>query len=197
MALQIEAPDLGLSLPYDFPNGWQESDNKSKRQKVIDNETGSTMLQITTSKLQQNISRTLNKVGFDHKLEHVISTDDLQAEYGISLSSINQEFLSLDIASIDKLIGIEVDGPGHFVNILDGVESDDTSNNNIGGVMRIGRGKTGWEFTANSQQKINGPTALKHRLMSHLGWNVLHIPYFDWRQEKDGEDYCRRLLNDM
>eukprot|EP00557_Chaetoceros_sp_GSL56_P007928 CAMPEP_0176489526 /NCGR_PEP_ID=MMETSP0200_2-20121128/7338_1 /TAXON_ID=947934 /ORGANISM="Chaetoceros sp., Strain GSL56" /LENGTH=1134 /DNA_ID=CAMNT_0017886679 /DNA_START=321 /DNA_END=3722 /DNA_ORIENTATION=+ len=170
MALHIEAPDLGLSLPYGFPSGWQESDTRTKRQKVIDNETGSTMLQITTSKLQQNISRTLKKIGFDHRIEHLISTDDLQSEYGISLSSINQEFLSLDIANIDKMIGIEVDGPGHFVNILDGDESDDTASNNIGGVMRIGKGKTGWEFTANSQQKINGPTALKHRLMSHLGW---------------------------
>jgi hypothetical protein len=109
MALQIEAPDLGLSLPYGFPNGWQESDSRAKRQKVIDNETGTTMLQITTSKLQQNISRTLNKIGFDHKLEHLISTDDLQSEYGISLSSINQEFLSLDIANIDEMIGIEVE----------------------------------------------------------------------------------------
>jgi len=141
-----------------------------------------------------NCSRSLKGVGFDHVLEHIISTEELQANHGITLSSENQEFLSIDIANLDKKIGVEVDGPGHFVNILD---SEDVEGIRVGGAMKTGKGTTGWEFTANAQQKVNGPTALKHRLMSHLGWSVAHIPYFEWREQDDTDEYCRKLINDL
>lgn len=127
-------------------------------------------------------------------LEHIISTDELQDNYGISLSTENLEFLSLDIANLDSKIGIEVDGPGHFVNILDG--SNDVTGSD-GGAINTVRGKRGWQFMANSQQHVNGPTALKHRLMEHLGWSIGHIPYYEWREQEDVEEYCREMINDL
>jgi hypothetical protein len=195
MALLIEAPDLGLCLPEKFPDGWQQIDKTSKK-RIIANEPDTPMLRLTTSKLQQNISRTFQNIGFDHVLEHTITTNELDSEYGISLNTGNQELLSLDIAKLDELIGVEVDGPGHFVTILDG-EGANEMNYTGRGAMKTGKDTTGWEFTANSQQQTNGPTALKHRLMGHLGWKILHIPYFEWREQEDEEEYCRRLINDL
>jgi len=195
MALQLESPELGLSLPENFPNGWQEMDKSAKRKKHTD-ATNAPMLQLTTSKLQQKISRTLHDIGFDHILEHTITTHELESEYGISLNAENQELLSLDIANLNELVGIEVDGPGHFVNIIDGKGAEDVSYTG-GGAMKTGKDTTGWEFTANGQQQANGPTVLKHRLMNRLGWNIVHIPYFEWREEEDKEEYCKRLINDL
>ena len=128
-------------------------------------------------------------------LEHTITTDQIEADYGIRLSSENQEFLSLDIANLDDFIGVEVDGPGHFVNVLDGNEADVSTFD--GKAMKTGKGKTGWEFTANHQQQENGPTALKHRLMTQMGWSIGHIPYFEWREQDDEVEYCRKLMNDL
>lgn len=195
MALLMEAPDLGLHLPEHFPNGWQQIDKTSKR-RIVGDEAETPMLQLTTSKLQQKISRTLQNVGFDHILEHTITTNELESEYGISLKTENQELLSLDIAKLDELIGIEVDGPGHFVNILDGEGTDEITYTGRG-AMKTGKGTTGWEFTANAQQQSNGPTALKHRLMGRLGWKILHVPYYEWREQEDEEEYCRRLISDL
>lgn len=195
MALLMEAPDLGLHLPEHFPNGWQQIDKTSKR-RIVGDEAETPMLQLTTSKLQQKISRTLQNVGFDHILEHTITTNELESEYGISLKTENQELLSLDIAKLDELIGIEVDGPGHFVNILDGEGTDEITYTGRG-AMKTGKGTTCWEFTANAQQQSNGPTALKHRLMGRLGWKILHVPYYEWREQEDEEEYCRRLINDL
>ena len=143
-------------------------------------------------------SDTLKDIGFEHKLEHIISTNELQADYGITLSSEDQEFLSLDIANLEQMVGVEVDGPGHFVNIIDGGSGgvgDGADSEYTGGAMKTGKDTTGWAFTANAQQQANGPTALKHRLMRHLGWKVAHIPYFDWREQDDEEEYCRKLIN--
>jgi hypothetical protein len=61
MAVQSEAPDLHLSLPPNFPTEWKENDNNSKIAGTIDDSTfDSSMLQLTTSRLQNNISGRLN-----------------------------------------------------------------------------------------------------------------------------------------
>ncbi len=199
MALHTEAPHLGLELPKNFPDGWQEVESNSigsKKKISTDNEADTSLLHLTTSKLQKNISDTLKGIGFDHTLEHIISTDELNSDYGISLSTEDQEFLSLDIANLDEKIGIEVDGPGHFVHIIDGGDSAESSSH-VGGAMKTGKATTGWAFTANAQQQVNGPTALKHRLMNHLGWSVVHIPYFEWRDKENEEEYCKQLIKGL
>ena len=56
MALQMESPELGLTLPTNFPNGWQEVDTSVQRKKtILADEVDTSMLKLTTSKLQQTI----------------------------------------------------------------------------------------------------------------------------------------------
>lgn len=206
MALDMEAPELKLNLPRDFPLGWRESHstNSNNNMHSINDRTNSS-LQLTTSRLQSVVSHALGRLGFDHVEEHVISTDELESNHDIVLSCENQEFLSIDIADVDNLIGLEVDGPGHFITVLDDSDdSDDTTEvKRKRGNVRVSKtsdGK-GFLFTANSKQQINGPTTLKDRLLQHLGWSVIHIPYWEWRDLKgDGdaeENYIQNLLQDI
>jgi very-short-patch-repair endonuclease len=101
--------------------------------------------------------------------EHLIVTDDLDANYGIKLSSERLEFLSIDIARLEDKTGVEVDGPAHFVNILD-----------------------------QGRRQPNGPTALKDRLLKHLGWKIIHVPFWEWRDvdgdRKKEEEYCKDIM---
>jgi len=197
MALDIEAPELALSLPSTFPDDWKESNDSVITIDSIQDEDDTSMLHLTTSRLQQNVSRALQRIGFNHVQEHIISTTELQEGHGIYLSPEHLEFLSIDIADTSKLIGIEVDGPGHFVTVLDS-DSKNVCDDTKGSAMRTGKGKTGWKFTANSEQQMNGPTALKGRLLRHMGWSIVHIPYWKWRDlkgnEEAEEDYTKRLL---
>ncbi|CAK9115634.1 FAST kinase domain-containing protein 3 [Durusdinium trenchii] len=53
-------------------------------------------------------------------------------------------------------------------------------------------------FYANSQQ-YTAYTKLKHRLLTRMGYKVLHVPYFEWRQlrsARDREDYMRAKLKE-
>ena len=200
MALDIEAPELGLSLPPKFPVDWKESQNEFNNVYIDGTDTS---LQLTTSRLQGKVSSALERIGFDHVQEHVISTSELENDLGIVLSHEDQEFLSIDIADVENLIGLEVDGPGHFITVLD--DADDTAitmgDKSNGEILRKSDGKNGWKFMANAKQKNNGPTTLKDRLLQHLGWSVMHIPYWEWRDLKANsnaeEEYIQNLLKDI
>ncbi|KAL7555974.1 hypothetical protein ACA910_003238 [Epithemia clementina (nom. ined.)] len=177
-----------LSLPPDFPGEWQngsEGFGRTETDKSMD-------LSLTTSSLQQIVSDAFNRIGFDHCQEHVISMKDLSEEYGISLLEKQSEVLSIDIANVKARIAIEVDGPAHYVCQIDqGLEED--------GYAKLSRGKLEYQFRWNGKiQRVNGPTALKHRLLEALGWKVISIPFWEW-SGLDGDmgaedDYCRRLL---
>jgi len=139
-------------------------------------------------------------VGFSHVLEHVITTDELESNHNIKLSPEKVEFLSIDIANLKDLVGIEVDGPGHFVNVLDCVVDDGGEKERFFPSGNKGSGicaKMEWQLS-NSRRQVNGPTALKHRLLCQLGWEIVHLPFWEWRnlagdQEKE-ETYCSELL---
>lgn len=178
VAADVEAADLRLSLPQGFPNGWGEADEH--RHAMVDEndlvEMSSSMLTLTVSKLQRKAASTFDKIGFHNILEHIIDTDEIKNEYGISLPPSPKEFLSIDIADVDRKIGIEVDGPGHFVCVID----------------KPGKSDRG-DFC------VNGPTLLKHRLLTHLGWNIIHLPYWEFQDlggnKKKEMDYCQSLLD--
>ena len=178
VAADVEAADLRLSLPQGFPNGWGEADEH--RHVMVDEndlvEMSSSMLTLTVSKLQRKAASTFDKIGFHNILEHIIDTDEIKNEYGISLPPSPKEFLSIDIADVDRKIGIEVDGPGHFVCVID----------------KPGKSDRG-DFC------VNGPTLLKHRLLTHLGWNIIHLPYWEFQDlggnEKKEMNYCQSLLD--
>jgi hypothetical protein len=217
LSLDMEAPELDLALPTHFPVGWWESD--TKRPKAVDDErdTSSSMLELTTSRLQTDVSQALNRVGFSHIQEHVIATDDLRDSHEINLSEERLEFLSIDIANIQDRVGIEVDGPAHFINILDektnndkmGIQAADNINNSKGksttksmnDVTRKGKNKKGLQPKYNFRTQVNGPTALKHRLLCHLGWCIAHIPHWEWRHvagDNEGEEnFCREILEEI
>jgi len=51
-------------------------------------------------------------------------------------------------------------------------------------------------FYANSK-RYNAYTKLKHRLLTKMGYKVLHVPYFDWRRlrgAREREEYMRNKL---
>ncbi|KAK1933263.1 hypothetical protein X943_002907 [Babesia divergens] len=53
-------------------------------------------------------------------------------------------------------------------------------------------------FYANST-KYTAYTKLKHRLLTRMGYKVLHVPYFEWRRlrgAKEREDYMREKLKE-
>ena len=52
MAMDLEAPHLGLQLPLNFPVGWVAGDHMPKAEVK---EHGGSMLELTTSRLQQDV----------------------------------------------------------------------------------------------------------------------------------------------
>ena len=188
VAADIEAPDLRLSLPKGFPNGWGEDEDHG-HSKGDDNDLvqmSSSMLTLTVSTLQQAVGRAFDKIVFDNILEHVIDTNQIKDEYGIQLPPSPKEFLSIDIANVEKQIGIEVDGPGHFVRLIDDKEKLTTNAD----LKQL--------FDDSGENRVNGPTILKHRLLTHLGWDIIHIPYWQFQDlggdEKKEMEYCQGLL---
>ena len=160
---------------------------------------------ITSSKPFFNLkhSRVFKRINFAHELEHVITTRDIESEYGILLSSENIEFLSIDITNSEKKIGIEVDGPGHFVQVMDVCDPlhNGQELENSGRAVQMGK-SIGWEFRQNAIRKVNGSTALKDRLLENLGWRMAHIPFWEWRYSDNGgvankENYCQALLDEI
>ena len=109
-----------------------------------------------------------------------------------------REVLSLDIADVESQIGIEVDGPGHFVSNIDNHHGSSSS----AAKTRFLNGKLEYSFCWDSEhEEINGPTALKVRILQQIGWRVINIPFWEWyNMEGDTqkeEGYCRSvLLND-
>lgn len=186
VAADVEAPDLKLSLPVGFPMGWGEDDDgkhsSGNEHDLI--EISSSMLTLTVSKLQKAVSCIFDKIGFDNVLEHVIDTSEINDGYGVQQSP--RQFLSIDIANVDKRIGIEVDGPGHYVRLIDG-PSTSTRNSN-----------RNQQFQDLEENRVNGPTILKHRLLTHRGWDIIHLPYWEFQELLGDTDkemrYCQGLL---
>ena len=189
VAADIEAPELRLSLPQGFPNGWGE-DGGHRHTKGNENDLvqmSSSMLTLTVSRLQRSVSSTFDDIAFENVMEHVIDTNAISGEYGIQLPQAPKEFLSIDIANVDKRIGIEVDGPGHFVRLIDKPE------------QQTAKANFKQPFDDLGQNRVNGPTILKHRLLTHLGWDIIHLPYWEY-QELGGDKtkemaYCQSLLD--
>ena len=69
------------------------------------------MLTLTSSKLQRGVSNIFDHIGFDNILEHVIDTNEIKCLKAQGSSSPG-EFLSIDIANVEKKIEIKVDGWG-------------------------------------------------------------------------------------
>ena len=64
---------------------------------------------------------------------------------------MTSEGLSLDMAQPDAKRAVEVDGPTHFVKNV-----------------------------VSTEQVENGRTRFKSRLLCRLGWDIVHVPFFEW-----------------
>ena len=189
MALDLEAPHLNMRLPYKLLDMWGDQDDSIF---AIDGNNGENdLMLLSTSKLQTSVSKVFEKIGFSHVQEHVLGTDTLK-EHGITLTSSPLNFLSIDIANIESRVGIEVDGPSHFINILDEYREDSK-----GSKMQDLKSGRMWLFEWDGDRQVNGPTGLKHRLLTHLGWRIIHIPFWEWNtldSEESQNEYCKKLL---
>lgn len=190
-AMDLEGKSEGLVLPDNFPDGWQQSSSSKK-----DDHMTETIIELnlSTSKIQRDVSSAFSRIGFDHVDEHVINMEEM-ARQGISFFPKPLEILSIDIANLEEKIAIEVDGPAHFISQIDDERRDD------GGYTKMVNGRLEYQFRWKGDwQVINGPTALKQRLLSLLGWRVIHLPFYEWYalggDEKAQEEYCRHLLAD-
>ena len=74
---------------------------------------------MTTSKLQLDVSKTFERLGFDHVVEHTITLRDLANNHGIRVPPKPIKIFSIDIANVEEMIAFEVDGPTHFVTRID------------------------------------------------------------------------------
>ena len=181
-----------LSLPPDFLGEWQSGYNSDNRLLGETAAKSTFDLNLTTSSFQEVVSDAFRRIGFDHSQEHVITTKGLSEEYGVDLLEEYSEVLSIDIADVEARIAIEVDGPAHYLCQIDqGLEND--------GITKLSRGKLEYEFGWRGElQRMNGPTALKHRLLTALGWKVISLPFWEWSKvdgdPKAEENYCRHLL---
>ena len=165
MAMDLDGSTHGLKLPDDFPNAW------------IAAEKAQNTLSWRTSKLQEDVSGALTRMGFEHVMEHVIAWKDT-------------EILSIDIANQENKIAIEVDGPTHFVMNLEKAlinkRHGSKRTKDVDGTCKF------------DNMELNGSTILKHRMLEQLGWKVIHIPFWEWNalggDRKKQDEYCRQLL---
>jgi RAP domain len=193
LALEVEKKDSGLSLPERFPEGWS-------RQSVSRDASGlgdtTFELNLSTSKVQRDVSAAFGRIGFEHVIEHVIPLEELLENNGVPLASTPLDVISIDIANVDAGISVEVDGPPHFVADITGGEPY------VGGFAKVNKGRLEYYFNMrNDRNPENGPTALKKRLLQRLGWKTINIPFWEWYDmngdARREEEYCRRLLDEV
>ena len=196
MAMDLDIPgkvsDDVLCLPGNFPVGWDMSGDYS----LTSQDDMIPLLNLTTSGIQNKVSRTLKRIGFGHVEEYVIPTSEMVHEYGVRLVGTPVDVLSIDIADPVRKIGVEVDGPGHFIHVLDTWSPQEPAL----GFVQVVNGKVEYQFLWDDRMEVNGSTALKQRLMNKLGWNIKHLPFWEWHSlqgsHQKEEVYCESLLND-
>lgn len=202
LALDLEAPHLHLSLPVNFPQGYGEISGTGGASKLSRNNKANvnSSLELNPSRTQFIIGRALQRIGFDHVQEFVLDPPP--------------DFLSIDIANPEKKLGVEVDGPSHYANVLDDVLSNnsliatneglpfDLPNTPRSSMVQINNRKRmqfRWEW--HGRRHENGPTALKHRILCHLGWLIAHVPFWEWNcvagNIEDENDYLREVIKEI
>ena len=141
---------------------------------------------LTTSSLQSSVSAFCRQVGFSHVEEHILSQNDKDLP--------GRNFLSIDLANVERKIGIEVDGPAHFINIIDDEALEMKKREDTGDFI-VDRQR---EFTRLEGFKdASGATFMKHRLLIHEGWNIVHVPFFIWTKLMTDDEKRRYITDDV
>jgi hypothetical protein len=173
--MDLAQPVTGLSLPQNFPEGWF-------RDEIL---VSFSNLNVTTSKLQLSVSKSLKQLGFNHVVEHTISMEKMAEIDSISIPPKDIDVLSIDIANLEEKIAIEVDGPSHFMLCIDSDSLFQSAKLN----------------KIQNEYQANGATMLKRRLLTLMGWKVLNIPYWEYNSVEGNNtrevQYCQRLLTSV
>lgn len=200
IAMDLEIKGNPLALPRGYPSDWEystsptPSNQPGKTPMETQGMDGLGDLTLTRSNIQMSVSNAFSRISFDHVDEHVIDMKTLATEHGVQMDPLQTEILSLDIADLSDRIGIEVDGPGHYItNIGDGWASG------RGAAYELPNGKLEYRYEWTAEKSIvNGATALKIRLLNRLGWKIISIPFWEWSEvqgeSSKEEEYCRNLL---
>lgn len=217
MDLELGADKNPFSLPENFPSAWtsnqafngQSEDSKSSISPSWDNRDGNSTMTLSTSATQNRISDAFDRIDFGHVDEHTLTMKDMVKQFDIQMSPLSIDILSLDMANVDAKIGVEVDGPGHWISNIDPSENQNIFSS--AGTYKESKSKNGdstfeYTFKWNSEdQVINGSTRLKLRLFDKLGWTIINIPFWEWlpvespsltkeEQIEAQNNYCRALL---
>jgi hypothetical protein len=191
-ALDLSDNKRKKSLPANFPEGWKQiAPSRSDHMTDTFDE-----LNLSTSKMQRAVSSAFSRIGFHHVEEHIITMEEMAHNHGINFAPKSVEILSIDIADVDQKIAIEVDGPAHFVAHIDGDIQEEEEGR---GYTKVKKGKLEYQYMWTGERHvINGPTALKQRLLCSLGWKVIPVPFWEWFELKGDEmaenDYCAKIL---
>ena len=193
ISLQLSGSNQKASLPVNFPEGWTQLSPSPNSDTLT--ETTFDELNLSTSKIQRSVASAFSRVGFEHVEEHVITMSEMANDHGINIAPKPVEILSIDIANVEDKIAIEVDGPAHYISRID----QPINPNAKDGYSKVINGKLEYQFVWNGdRQEINGPTALKHRLLRSLGWKVIPLPFWEWYRLEGNEEaenqYCQKLL---
>jgi len=215
MDLDLGAENHPFTLPNNFPEAWTSNPAMTAQFKGSSSSSstdGNRIMELSTSGIQKRVSTAFDRIDFGHVDEYLLTMQDLVDAFGIQMAPLPIEILSLDIANIDSKIGVEVDGPGHWVSNIDPKDSRDLLSG-VGAYRPSGSGNGNGEgnfdyrFEWNSEdQTINGSTSLKLRMFDHMGWNIINIPFWEWypvdkpslssaEKTKAQEEYCRSLLS--
>jgi hypothetical protein len=96
------------------------------------------------------------------------------------------DILALDMACMESKVGIEFNGPSHYVT-----RTDSSSSAGRGSVAA--RGEEG-------EEEEDGSTAFKARVLRAAGWRLVSVPYRDWMvlgSERERDDYLRRRMAEV
>lgn len=209
MDLDLGVDNNSFSLPDNFPSAW--SSNPQLTALIEDSEStqdGNGIMELTSSAVQTRISNAFDRIDFGHVDEYLLTMKDLVDEFGIQMPPLPVEIISLDIANINSKIGVEVDGPGHWISSIDSSETPNILSSVGDYQPQTRNGEKFFEYTFqwnSKDQVINGSTSLKQRLFDKIGWRIINIPFWEWlpvdspRQNKDEQfeaqnDFCRALL---
>ena len=147
----------GLELPSNFVGEWFKTDS---------------MVKLTMSKTQSSVSQAMKRIGMDRKEEFLV---DIQGA----------QLVAIDMAVPEQKLGIEVDGPTHFIHNMDKWSIDHETKRRDGH----------WRWAT---QEMNGSTALKDRLLQRMGWTIVHVPFWGWNEVEGNaraeDEYLRSVL---
>ena len=84
----------------------------------------------------------------------------------------------MDFAFASSKVCVEVDGPGHFIYEMQNSHGDDLPPSLLPSKVDP---FDGW-------RKMNGSTMMQRRILKRLGWEVVSVPFYEWKKSSQFKD---------